>query len=99
MTSAFFRRTSAGRGGPMLRLEGVHAFYGPVQVLFSIDLEVRNGEIVALLGTNGAGKTTILRVISGGMKAALGEVVLNGESIKWLRPRERVGRGSVQVQG
>ena len=83
----------------MLRLEGVHAFYGPVQVLFSIDLEVRDGEIVALLGTNGAGKTTILRVISGVMKPALGDVVWNDESIKGLRPPEVLRRGIVQMPG
>ncbi|HJT37717.1 MAG TPA: ABC transporter ATP-binding protein [Actinomycetota bacterium] len=83
----------------MLRLDNVHAFYGPIQVLFSIDLEVNDGEIVALLGTNGAGKTTILRVISGVKRPALGDVVWNDESIKGLRPPEVLKRGIVQMPG
>ena len=83
----------------MLKLDNVHAFYGPVQVLFSIDLEVNDGEIVALLGTNGAGKTTILRVISGVKEPAIGDVVWNDESIKGLRPPQVLGRGIVQMPG
>jgi branched-chain amino acid transport system ATP-binding protein len=83
----------------MLRLDNVHAFYGPVQVLFSIDMEIGDGEIVALLGTNGAGKTTILRVISGVMKPALGDVIWNGESITGMRPPEVLRRGVVQMPG
>ncbi len=83
----------------MLRLEGVHAFYGPIHVLFSIDLEVGDGEIVALLGTNGAGKTTILRVISGVLKPSLGHVSWNGERIDGQRPAEIVRRGIVQMPG
>ena len=83
----------------MLRLENVHASYGPIEVLFGIDLEVGDGEIVALLGTNGAGKTTILRVISGVLKATQGDVVLEGESIKGERPADIVKRGVVQMPG
>ena len=83
----------------MLRLEQVHAFYGPIQVLFGIDLEVGDGEIVALLGTNGAGKTTILRVISGVLKPAKGEFRFDDESLLDLRPAEIVRRGIVQMPG
>lgn len=83
----------------MLQLEAVHAFYGPVHVLFGIDLEVRDGEIVALLGTNGAGKTTILRTVSGLLKPAGGEVAWNGESLLTLRPPEIIKKGIVQMPG
>lgn len=83
----------------MLRLEGVNAGYGPLQILFGIDLEVLDGDIVALLGTNGAGKTTILRVISGTLKPTAGEVVWNGESIVSERPAQVVKRGIVQMPG
>ena len=83
----------------MLKLEGVHAFYGPIHVLFSIDLEVADGEIVALLGTNGAGKTTILRTVSGVLAPRLGHVFWNGERIDGLRPAEIVRRGIVQMPG
>jgi branched-chain amino acid transport system ATP-binding protein len=83
----------------VLRLEGIHAFYGPIHVLFGINLEVADGEIVALLGTNGAGKTTILRVISGVLKPTAGEVLLEDESIVGRRPAEIVRRGVVQMPG
>jgi branched-chain amino acid transport system ATP-binding protein len=83
----------------MLRLENVHAAYGPIDVLFGIDLQVHDGEIVALLGTNGAGKTTILRVISGVLKPKSGEVVFDGESLVGHRPPDIVKRGIVQMPG
>lgn len=83
----------------MLRLEGIHAFYGPIHVLFGIDLEVADREIVALLGTNGAGKTTILRVISGVLTPSTGEVLLGDESIVGLRPADIVRLGVVQMPG
>jgi ABC-type branched-subunit amino acid transport system ATPase component len=83
----------------VLKVEGIHAFYGPIHVLFSIDLEVGQGEIVALLGTNGAGKTTVLRVVSGLLKPSLGHVEWNGERIGGMRPAEIVKRGIVQMPG
>jgi ABC-type branched-subunit amino acid transport system ATPase component len=83
----------------VLRLENVHAFYGAVHVLFGIDLEVGDGEIVALLGTNGAGKTTILRVISGLLPATDGRVSWDGRSLRGLRAAEVVRRGIVQMPG
>jgi branched-chain amino acid transport system ATP-binding protein len=83
----------------VLRLENVHAFYGPVHVLFGIDLEVKDGEIVALLGTNGAGKTTILRVISGVLPATAGRVEWDGQPIRNRPSAEIVRRGIVQMPG
>ena len=83
----------------MLKLTGVHAFYGPIHVLFDIELEVGEGEIVALLGTNGAGKTTVLRVVSGVLKPSLGHVEWNGERLDGHRPAEIVKRGIVQMPG
>ena len=83
----------------MLRLDDVHAAYGPIDVLFGIDLEVADREIVALLGTNGAGKTTILRVISGVLKPNTGDVVFDGESLLGHRPPDIVKRGIVQMPG
>jgi len=83
----------------VLRLEGIHAFYGPVHVLFGIDLEVEGGEIVALLGTNGAGKTTILRVVSGLVSPSDGTVTWEGERLDGLRPAQIVRRGVVQMPG
>jgi branched-chain amino acid transport system ATP-binding protein len=83
----------------VLKLEGVHAFYGPIHVLFGIDLEVGDGEIVALLGTNGAGKTTILRTISGVLKPTLGSITWNGEELLGKGTAEIVKMGIVQMPG
>lgn len=83
----------------MLELKNIHAYYGPIQVLFGIDLDVADGEIVALLGTNGAGKTTILRVISGVLRPSDGTVMFDGESLVGERPAEIVQRGVVQMPG
>jgi ABC-type branched-subunit amino acid transport system ATPase component len=82
-----------------LRLENVRASYGPIEVLFGIDLEVGDGEMIALLGTNGAGKTTILRVVSGVLKPKTGDVVFDGDSIVGHRPPDIVKRGIVQMPG
>jgi branched-chain amino acid transport system ATP-binding protein len=83
----------------MLRLEQVGASYGAVKVLFDVDLEVGDREIVALLGTNGAGKTTILRVVSGLLRPTTGAVSWDGDPIKGLAPREIIRRGIVQMPG
>ncbi|HET7483441.1 MAG TPA: ABC transporter ATP-binding protein [Actinomycetota bacterium] len=83
----------------MLELTNVSAFYGPIQVLFGINLSVGDGEIVALLGTNGAGKTTILRVVSGILRPRSGEVSFDGESLLGVSPKDIVRRGIVQMPG
>jgi ABC-type branched-subunit amino acid transport system ATPase component len=83
----------------MLRLANVDAGYGPIQVLFGIDVEVGSSEIVALLGTNGAGKTTILRVISGVLEPKKGEVTWDGNSLVGEKPAEVLKRGIVQMPG
>jgi ABC-type branched-subunit amino acid transport system ATPase component len=83
----------------MLRLEGVHASYGPIEVLFGVDVEVGDGEIVALLGTNGAGKTTILRVISGILPPTRGRVMWDGTPLAGKKAADVIRRGIVQMPG
>jgi ABC-type branched-subunit amino acid transport system ATPase component len=83
----------------VLKLERIDAFYGPIKVLFDVNLEVGDGEIVALLGTNGAGKTTILRVISGILQPVTGDVFWKDESIVKTNPPDIVKRGIVQMPG
>ncbi len=81
----------------MLRLDGVSAGYRRLQILHEIDLEVRDGEIVALIGANGAGKTTTLRAVSGMLPVTGGRIVFDGERIDGVRPDRIVRRGLVHV--
>jgi len=81
----------------LLTLEGIDAFYGDLQALQGVSLDVQEGEIVALVGANAAGKTTTLRVISGTLGARRGRVVFGGEDLARVPPHERVDRGIVQV--
>ena len=69
---------------PLLELRDVASFYGSVQALKGISLRVEPGEIVTLLGANGAGKSTTLRTISGLMRPASGEIFFDGQSISRL---------------
>ncbi len=77
----------------MLRLEGVRAAYGPVEVLRGLDLEVREGEMVCLIGANGAGKTSTLRAISGLLRATVGRITFAGREIQALAPADILTAG------
>ncbi len=78
---------------------GVDASYGRVKVLSGISMQVNTGEILALLGTNGAGKSTVLKVVSGLLPADSGVVSLYGQDISKRSPIERVRQGLVTVPG
>jgi branched-chain amino acid transport system ATP-binding protein len=78
---------------PLLELEGVEARYGPVRALHGVSLSVGEGEVVAVLGGNGAGKTTMLRAVSG-LVSTSGEVRFAGERITGASP-ERVARAGI----
>jgi ABC-type branched-subunit amino acid transport system ATPase component len=73
--------------------------YGPVQILFDVNLEVQRGEVLALLGTNGAGKSTILRVVSGLGVPERGVVRLNGQNVTYVMPEMRARMGIMQLPG
>ena len=81
----------------MLKLEGIDAFYGDLQALDGVSLEVKDGEIMALVGANAAGKSTTLRVISGLVNPRAGRVLLNGDDLTSVAAHQRVDRGIVQV--
>ena len=81
----------------MLTLEGVDAFYGDLQALHGVSLEVRAGELMALVGANAAGKTTTLRVISGTLPARGGRVLFDGQDLAAMPAHLRVAQGIVQV--
>ena len=84
---------------PLLVCRGVQVAYDKVRVLFGVDLEIRQGEIVALLGTNGAGKSTLLKAVSGLVDPTEGSIVFDGQDITHVNPVERARLGIVQVPG
>ena len=77
----------------LLDAAGVDAGYGTLQVLWGVDLDVRAGETVLLLGANGAGKTTFLKSLVGLVEARGGSIKLSGEDITGLRSSDRMRRG------
>jgi branched-chain amino acid transport system ATP-binding protein len=93
------RRLGADGRPLLLETKGLTASYGPVQVLFGVDLEIREGEIVALLGTNGAGKSTVLNVVSGLLPSDGGNVWFDGEPVTGESPERIAARGLVQAPG
>src|ERR1700742_3718556 len=81
----------------LLELDNIVAAYGRVQALKGLSLRVNEGEIVALLGANGAGKSTVLRTISGLMRPQLGDIRWNGMSIGRMKPGRVVSLGIAHV--
>jgi ABC-type branched-subunit amino acid transport system ATPase component/predicted MFS family arabinose efflux permease len=84
---------------PAIQVQGIDFAYGSVQVLFDVGFEVRRGEVLALLGTNGAGKSTILRVIAGLGTPSRGVVRLHGRTITYVAPEQRVRLGIQLLPG
>lgn len=82
---------------PLLELRNVSSFYGSVQALKGLSLQVEQGEVVTLLGANGAGKSTTLRSISGLIPAASGEILFMGQPIHRLGPEAIVRMGISHV--
>jgi len=83
----------------LLLVRGIDAGYAGRQVLFGVDIDVKEGEIVALLGTNGAGKSTLLKSISGVVEADRGAVILDGRDITHAPPNEIAALGISQMPG
>ena len=81
----------------MLKLESIHTFYGPIEAIRGIDLEIGKGEIISLIGSNGAGKSTCLMTISGILKPSSGSILLNDADITGLPPHQIVSLGISQV--
>jgi branched-chain amino acid transport system ATP-binding protein len=81
----------------MLKLQGVHTFYGNIEALKGLDLHVEEGEIIALLGANGAGKTTTLNSVSGLTPPRRGRIFFEGRDITGSSPESLVARGLIEV--
>jgi branched-chain amino acid transport system ATP-binding protein len=84
-------------GGDYIVFKKVKTGYGQMEVLHGIDLKVKKGEIVSLIGANGAGKSTTLMTLSGINRCWSGEIIFNGESLSKLQPHEIVARGICHV--
>jgi len=81
----------------LLEIENIHAYYGHIHALKDVSLKVDKGEIVTLIGANGAGKSTTLKTISGLLRPRGGKVEFDGENLSRYRPHEIVIKGVVQV--
>ena len=88
--------TTAPGGAPMLELRDVHTFYGQIHALKGISLSVNAGEIVTLIGANGAGKSTTLKTISGLLSPRTGEIVLEGRKISGMPAHKVAATGIAQ---
>ncbi len=82
---------------PLLEVRGIDVFYGDVQVLWDLSFSVGRAEIVALIGANGAGKSTTLKTISGILRPRKGEILYGGESLGGVEPFRLVELGLVHV--
>ena len=82
---------------PILELENIHTYYGEIHALKGVSLNVEKGEIVTLIGGNGAGKSTTLNTISGLLKPRRGSIRLNNEDLSNFKAHEIVAKGVVQV--
>ena len=81
----------------MLEIKNINVYYGDVQVLWDVSFHVQPGEIVALIGANGAGKSTTLRTISGLLRPKTGEVTLDGKPLHTLEPYDLITLGIAHV--
>ena len=86
-------------GTPLLDVEDLDVHYGRVQILFGVSLAVAEGEFVAMLGTNGAGKSTVLKAVSNLVPPSAGRVRFAGEDITTVAPDQIVARGLAHVPG
>lgn len=82
---------------PILQVENVEVYYGMIKALKGVSFEVNKGEIVALIGANGAGKTTILHTITGLLKAKSGSIVYKGKNITKVPAHKIVSMGMAHV--
>ncbi len=81
----------------LLKIDNIHTYYGHIHALKGISLDVNRGEIVTLIGANGAGKSTMLKTTSGLLRPRQGSILLEGEDLIRYRPHEIVAKGVVQV--
>lgn len=81
----------------MLEIKDIHVNYGAIHAIKGISITVNDGELVSLVGANGAGKTTILHTISGLLRATAGEVLLDGKNLQKVPPHTIINMGLAHV--
>ena len=81
----------------MLKVDHINVYYGQIHTLKDVSIEVHENEIVALIGANGAGKSTTLRTISGLLRSKTGSITLMGEDISHIEPHRLVSKGLAHV--
>jgi branched-chain amino acid transport system ATP-binding protein len=86
-----------GASEPLLRIDGLQAGYGEVQILWGVSVVVGRGQLVTIVGANGAGKTTMLRATAGSIRPWGGGVAFKGSDVTYLPAHERVTRGLALV--
>jgi branched-chain amino acid transport system ATP-binding protein len=96
---AIVRRARADGTAQLLMIRSLDAGYDGVQILFGVDLDVADGEMVAVLGTNGAGKSTLMRAVSGLVVPSAGEVLFDGRAITTYEAHRIAEAGILQVPG
>ncbi len=81
----------------MLEVKDINVYYGAIHAIKGVSFEVNEGEIVTLIGANGAGKSTILKTVSGLLHSRTGSIAFQGENIAGMAPHKLVGKGLAQV--
>jgi ribose transport system ATP-binding protein len=83
--------------GPVLALHKVSRFFGPIQVLFDVDFDLRPGEVHALIGENGAGKSTMMKILAGYLAPSTGAVLLDGVPVGFASSRDAEAAGVIMI--
>ncbi|MGV9559654.1 ATP-binding cassette domain-containing protein [Streptomyces sp. NPDC003401] len=96
-TAAHGAAPSADAGRPLVELRGAGKSYGNVRALHGVDLTVRPGRVTCVLGDNGAGKSTLIKIVSGLHRHTEGELLVDGEPVRFTTPREALDRGIATV--
>ena len=91
--------TAQRPGTPLLEVDEIDVHYGRVQILFGVSIDVAEGEFLGVLGTNGAGKSTVLKAVSNLVPISAGRIRFAGEDITGMPPDEIVGLGLAHVPG
>ncbi len=81
----------------LLDIKNINCFYGDVQVIYDVSMHIEEGEVISLIGANGAGKSTMLKTMSGLLRPSSGEIFFQNQPIHTLRPEKIVERGIIQV--